>query len=181
MKQSREKTNVPLSESHAVRLLTRWFNRAGYKIDNNVSVSFGTVALNLDGWDERNLVGFEYLSSEHNDHADLTLEEYQHLIEAHNNQKYHILVIDEAEALSPEELEHHASEFLGSLAEAPTKKDTVRSLRKKVKELEAHIRHLERQAHTPENFPGYQPNRELDIPSLPQRPAVVCDLVRHSC
>jgi hypothetical protein len=181
MPKSDKTAGNPIPEERAIQLLTRWFNQAGYNIANHVRVCFGKVEATLDGWDAAALVGFEYLSDEHNDHADLTLEEYQHLIEAHNNQKYHVLVIDEVEALTQEELKQHAKEFLESLNKLKSpKQDSLRKLRKKVEELEARVQLLEQQQ-SHEIIPGYQPDRHISLPTLPQRPAVVCERARHSC
>jgi hypothetical protein len=175
-------THSPLSENDAVTLLTRWFRQAGFNISNNVHVSFGNVEVNLDGWDAQRLVGFEYLSSEHNDHADLTLAEYEQLIKAHHARQYHILVIDESEALTHDELRQHADEFFQSLPKPKRqKRETARDLQNRLEQLEARVRLLEQLSPPPENLPGYQPDRRLDLPTIPQRPTVICERARHSC
>lgn len=171
----------PLSEANAVPILTRLFKRAGYTITNNIRVTLGNVEVTLDGWDEQSRVGFEYLTSEHNDHLDLSLEEFQELAAAQSENKYHILVLDEVEAQSEDELREYAQAFLQSLPKRKSrKKEPLKKLLDRLDQLESRVRLLEQTSPQLETFPGYQPNRTLEVPA-PQQPNVICGLTRPSC
>jgi hypothetical protein len=63
-------------------------------------------------------VGFEFLTSEDDDHDDLTLEEYNTLTAAQRRGELALFVIDEVEPVSAEALSAEAHEFLDEVADA---------------------------------------------------------------
>jgi hypothetical protein len=101
-----------LSETKACDLLSRLFRARGYTISRNVLFREYGVEFHVDGWDEKARVGFEFLSSEDEDHIDLSLEEYQTLSDAQRRGELALFVIDEVEPLSAAELAAEAQAFL---------------------------------------------------------------------
>ena len=105
-----------LSETKACELLARLFRARGYTIARNVLFREYGVEFHVDGWDEKARVGFEFLSSEDEDHIDLSLEEYQALGDAQRRGELALFIIDEVEPLSAAELAAEAHEFLDEAA-----------------------------------------------------------------
>ncbi len=104
-----------LSETKACELLADIFRRRGYDISRNIPFAEYGVAFHIDGWDHKARVGFEFLSSEDEDHDDLTLEEFQTLMAAQLRGELAIFVVDEVELLSADDLLEKAEEFLDGL------------------------------------------------------------------
>ncbi|MBU6276534.1 MAG: hypothetical protein KGQ61_07850 [Planctomycetes bacterium] len=105
-----------LSESSACALLARLFRQRGYAIERNFPFEEFGVSFDCDGWDRAARVGFEFLSSQHADHDDLSLAEFEALMDAQARGRLQLLVLDESEALSRQELTALATEFLDGLA-----------------------------------------------------------------
>jgi hypothetical protein len=63
-------------------------------------------------------VGFEFLTSEDDDHDDLSLAEYQTLMAAQQRGELSLFIIDEVEPLSAAELHATASSFLDEVEAA---------------------------------------------------------------
>ena len=101
-----------LSEFEGCTLLARLFSSRGYTIERNVMFREYGVEFHIDGWDKEARVGFEFLTSEDDDHDDLSLEEYKALGDAQQRGELAIFVIDEVEPVSVEALLTEASEFL---------------------------------------------------------------------
>jgi len=110
-----------LSESRACAMLTRLFEKRGYAIERNVPFRELGVSFDCDGWDRKARVGFEFLSSQHHDHEDLSLEEYQTLMDAQHRGRLQLLILDEVETLTVAELNAAATEFLDGLTGAAPK------------------------------------------------------------
>ena len=108
-----------LSEAEGCLLLTRLFRARGYTIARNVRFRDHGVSFDIDGWDAKARVGFEFLSSEYADHDNLTLEEFKDLMLAQQRGDLAVFIIDEAEALSAAELMAAANDFLDDVALAP--------------------------------------------------------------
>ena len=108
-----------LSEFEGCTHLSRLFRRRGYTIERNVMFREYGVEFHIDGWDKKARVGFEYLTSEDDDHDDLDVEEFQALSDAQLRGELAVSVIDEVEPVSTAALLEEASEFL----------DEVQSLR----------------------------------------------------
>ena len=107
-----------ISETKACDLLARIFRSRGYAIARNVTFREYGVEFHADGWDAKARVGFEFLSSEDDDHDDLTLAEYQTLMAAALRGELALFVIDEVEPLSTSELFEAAEEFLDEVEAA---------------------------------------------------------------
>lgn len=110
----------PLSETEGCDLLVRLFRARGYTLARNVRFREYGVEFDIDGWDAKARVGFEYLTSEDDDHDDLSLVEYQALMEQQRRGELSLFVIDEVEPISAADLEEQANEFLDEVEAART-------------------------------------------------------------
>ena len=107
-----------LSETEGCNLLTRLFRARGYSIVRNVLFREYGVEFHIDGWDANARVGFEFLSSEDDDHDDLSLDEFKALTAAQQRGELSVFVIDEVEPVSVAALALEANEFLDEMASA---------------------------------------------------------------
>ena len=107
-----------LSELEACDLLARLFAARGYRLTRNVVFREYGVTFHIDGWDAAARVGFEFLTSEDDDHDDLTLEAYKTLMAAQQRGELSLFIIDEVETLSAAELTATAHDFLDEVAAA---------------------------------------------------------------
>jgi hypothetical protein len=101
-----------LSEAAGCDLLAKVFRARGYTIARNLQFREYGVEFHVDGWDAKARVGFEYLSSEDDDHDDLSVVEYQALMDQQRRGELSLFVIDEVEPISAADLEEQANEFL---------------------------------------------------------------------
>ena len=108
----------PLSEIEGCDLLARLFRARGYTLQRNVRFREYGVEFDIDGWDPKARVGFEFLSSEDDDHDDLSLVEYQALMDEARRGGLSLFVIDEVEPISAADLEEKANEFLDAVSAA---------------------------------------------------------------
>ena len=107
-----------LSEAAGCDLLAKVFRARGYTIARNLQFREYGVEFHVDGWDAKARVGFEYLSSEDDDHDDLSVVEYQALMEQQRGGELSLFVIDEVEPISAADLEEKANEFLDEVEAA---------------------------------------------------------------
>jgi hypothetical protein len=107
-----------LSETEGCDLLSRLFRMRGYSITRNQQFREYGVEFHVDGWDAKARVGFEFLSSEDDDHDDLSLDEFQALSAAQLRGELSLFIIDEVEPLSAADLAASANEFLDEVAAA---------------------------------------------------------------
>ena len=121
-----------LSETQGCDLLARLFTKRGYAIKRNVQFREYGVEFHIDGWDPKARVGFEFLTSEDEDHDDLTLDEYKELSAAQRRGELAVFIIDEVEPLSAEDLAAEAHEFLDEVADAAHARLTAKARGKKV-------------------------------------------------
>ena len=119
-----------LSETEGCDLLTRLFRARGYTIARNLPFREYGVEFHIDGWDAKARVGFEFLSSEDDDHDDLSLVEYQALWTAQQLGELALFIIDEVEPLSAADLALQANEFLNEVADARRSRRTAGPARK---------------------------------------------------
>ena len=115
-----------LSETQACDLLARLFRDRGYKVVRNIPFHEQGVSFHIDGWDAQARVGFEFLTSEDDDHDDLTLREYQTLMSAQQRGELALFILDEVEPLSATDLTAMANDFLDEVAEAIAARKTRR-------------------------------------------------------
>ena len=121
-----------LSEFEGCTHLTRLFRRRGYVIERNVMFREYGVEFHIDGWDKKARVGFEFLTSEDDDHDDLDLEEYKALSDAQQRGELAVFIIDEVEPVSTEALIEEANEFLDEVElNQPLQKARTASSKKK--------------------------------------------------
>jgi len=107
-----------LSEAAGCELLANVFRARGYTIARNLQFREYGVEFHVDGWDPKARVGFEYLTSEDDDHDDLSLVEYQALMDQQRRGELSLFVIDEVEPVSAADLEEQANEFLDEVEAA---------------------------------------------------------------
>ena len=107
-----------VSETEGCDLLARLFRARGYAIARNLLFREYGVEFHVDGWDAKKRVGFEFLSSEDDDHDDLSLSEYQTLGAAQQRGELALFIIDEVEPLSAADLALQANEFLDEVDDA---------------------------------------------------------------
>jgi hypothetical protein len=107
-----------ISETRACDLLAQVFKARGYAIKRNLDFHEYGVSFHIDGWDAKARVGFEFLSSEDDDHDDLSLKEYQTLMDAQQRGELSLFIIDEVEPLSSVDLLAEADDFLDEVADA---------------------------------------------------------------
>lgn len=107
-----------ISETRACDLLAQVFKARGYAIKRNLDFHEYGVSFHIDGWDAKARVGFEFLSSEDDDHDDLSLKEYQTLMDAQQRGELALFIIDEVEPLSAVDLLAEADDFLDEVADA---------------------------------------------------------------
>ena len=105
-----------LSELKACDLLTQLFRARGFKIERNVMFREYGVVFHIDGWDAKARVGFEFLTSEDDDHDDLNLEEYKTLMMAQQRGELSLFIMDEVEPASEADLIESVNDFLDELA-----------------------------------------------------------------
>ena len=122
-----------LSETIACDLLAKLFRKRGYAIARNIPFREYGVSFHIDGWDAKARVGFEFLTSEDDDHDDLTLEEYKTLMDAQHRGELTLFIIDEVEALSSADLSYTVNEFLDEVAAVAKDTRSGRGAKRSVK------------------------------------------------
>jgi hypothetical protein len=123
-----------LSETTACDLLARLFKKRGYAIMRNLMFREYGVSFHIDGWDAKKRVGFEFLTSEDDDHDDLSLAEYQTLMAAQQRGELALFILDEVEPLSAADLTETANAFLDEVeAAASTPRRKAKSIAKPTK------------------------------------------------
>lgn len=120
-----------LSETKACDLLARLFRARGYAVTRNIMFREYGVTFHIDGWDAKNRIGFEFLTSEDDDHDDLSLEEYKTLMAAQQRGELSLLIMDEVEPLSEADLAATVHEFLDEVAEARLVRPARKAARRK--------------------------------------------------
>ncbi len=101
-----------ISELEGAATLKRCFEAAGLTIVEHHPLRVGGRTIHLDGFDPERRIGFEYLTSEAGDRAELTADVVLEL-EAHMRVgDYYLLLVDEREVDSVAALERAAEHFL---------------------------------------------------------------------
>lgn len=130
-----------MTEREGCALLKRQFEKAGYSIRENVDFREGEIAFNVDGWDPEHRVGYEYVTTEAGDRAELTPPMLAALDKRIHGGELFLLLIDENDAPTADLIEFAAVRFLeevarrrGGLAPAPKgKAKTTTAARSKAK------------------------------------------------
>jgi len=106
-----------MTEKDACALLKARFQKAGYKIAENVAFDEDGVAFEVDGFDAAKRVGYEYITDEAGDTWDVGSDVVAALEARRDAGELFILVVGEADAPDAAALGRAADLFLGQLAE----------------------------------------------------------------
>lgn len=106
-----------MTEKDACALLKARFQKAGYKIAENVAFDEDGVAFEVDGFDAAKRVGYEYVTDEAGDTWDVGSDVVAALEARRDAGELFILVVGEADAPDAAALGRAADLFLGQLAE----------------------------------------------------------------
>ena len=106
-----------MTEKDACALLKARFQKAGYKIADNVAFDEDGVAFEVDGFDAGKRVGYEYVTEEAGDSWDVGSDVVTALEARRDAGELFILVVGEADAPDAAALGRAADLFLGQLAE----------------------------------------------------------------
>jgi len=108
-----------MTEREACALLKARFEKAGYKVADNVAFDEDGLAFEIDGYDADARVGYEYVTEEAGDSWDVDVD----AIEAHRKAgTLFVLVVDEADAPDAASLGAAADKFLAELPKRPAKR-----------------------------------------------------------
>lgn len=105
-----------MTEAEGCALLLAKFTQAGYAIVPNFHFHEADIEVDLDGWDSRARVGYEYITREAHDELqfdDATLARFEKRME---KGELFVLLIDEHEAVTKDALLSAADGFLAELA-----------------------------------------------------------------
>lgn len=105
-----------LSEAEGCDILHAVFRARGYQTLANVAFAEDGVDFDADGWDPEARVGFEYMSSETDDHDDLGPDELARLAERMDRGELFFFIIDESEVPDAATLRWAAERFLDEVA-----------------------------------------------------------------
>jgi len=81
-------------------------------VEENVPFTEAGVEFEIDGWDAKARVGFEYLTEEAGDHAELPPATVERLERAMEDESLFVFLIDESEGLDEAALSEAAEAFL---------------------------------------------------------------------
>lgn len=101
-----------ISERDGCQALARVFEQRGYAVARDVPLDLGGLCFNADGWDAAARVGFEYLTHEAGDHLDLSPPVIARLGELMERDELHMLLVDEHEIDTIDDLTWSAHRFL---------------------------------------------------------------------
>jgi len=102
-----------LSEVLGCQILKKVFAARGYRMESQYLLELPSGArVHLDGYDPEKKMGFEYITSEAGDRQELTPSVIEELEEAIEAGQFSLLLVDELDVSSQEELAELASRFL---------------------------------------------------------------------
>jgi hypothetical protein len=107
---------APMTEDEGCALLLSRFTEAGFAIEAPFHFHEGDIEVDLDGWDAEARVGYEYITREAGDHLQFTANTLASFEARVQNEELFVLLIDERDAVTADELDAAASAFLGELA-----------------------------------------------------------------
>ena len=105
-----------MTEAEGTALLLARFTAAGYVIARDFPFQEGDIHVDLDGWDAKARVGYEYITVEAGDDLqfdEATLARFEARME---KGELAVLLVDEHEAVTAEALEMAAQGFLEMVA-----------------------------------------------------------------
>ncbi|KAA0254161.1 hypothetical protein FBQ97_06515 [Acidobacteria bacterium ACD] len=103
------------SEREGCLVLKREFENAGLRILERHEIEAGGLRVELDGYDPERRVGYEFVTSAGGDRASLSPEVLAALESRMEAGDLHVLLVDEWEVVSGEELAGFARRFLAEL------------------------------------------------------------------
>lgn len=101
-----------LTEAQGRQVLHKVFSAAGYQIAEHVPFPIASGTIHLDGFDAVRRVGYEYISTEDGDRDEITPEVMAELDRGNAAGDFHVLLVDEKDVESAEELEAASQAFL---------------------------------------------------------------------
>lgn len=105
-----------LTESQGCAVLKESFQAAGYDIHDNFAFSEGIIRFHIDGFDPQARVGFEFITTEAGDRVEISAEMIGQIEARIAQGELFVLLVDEYEVESAEELRLHAERFLEQVA-----------------------------------------------------------------
>ena len=105
-----------MNEAEGSALLRARFTEAGYAIAPDFHFHEGAIEVDLDGWDAALRVGFEYITREAGDSQQFTPEALAEFEARMGRGELFVLLIDEGDAVTADELDRAARAFLGEVA-----------------------------------------------------------------
>lgn len=105
-----------LSESEGCAVLHRVFRERGFAVQQNVPFDEDGVRFEADGWDPGARVGYEFMTAEAGDHAELGAAALRTLGEWTASGRAFFFIVDEADVADAEELAWAAGKFLDEVA-----------------------------------------------------------------
>lgn len=106
-----------MTEAEGCALLLTKFTEAGYSISADFHFTEGDIEVDLDGWDAKARVGYEYITREAGDHRQFdaaTLERFEARMA---KGELYVLLVDETEAVTEDALAAAAAGFLAHVAD----------------------------------------------------------------
>ena len=104
-----------MDEREGCALLKERFTAAGLSIEEAYAFREGGVAVSIDGFDPARRVGYEYITTEAGDRAELTADVVAELEDRMTRGELFLLLIDEREVDGGATLGRAADHFLGVL------------------------------------------------------------------
>jgi hypothetical protein len=101
-----------LSEAEGCEILLRLFKGRGFTLARNAPFDEEGVTFVADGWDAWARVGFEYMTHEADDHADLPAKQIAILRERTKKGELFFFIVDESAVRDEAQLTQAATEFL---------------------------------------------------------------------
>jgi hypothetical protein len=113
----RRVTMAPVEERAACALMKQRFEAAGFTIEENQAFEEVGIHFEIDGFDARHRVGYEYVTSEAGDSWDVDDSVIAALADRRQRGELHVLVVVEAEAPDAAALGSAVDRFLAELRE----------------------------------------------------------------
>lgn len=107
--------DAAVEERTACAQLKRRFEAAGFQIEENQLFDEDGVRFEIDGFDAKRRVGYEYVTEEAGDGWDVDADVIAALAERKKRGDLHVLLIDEADAPDAATLDAAIDEFLKTL------------------------------------------------------------------
>ena len=115
-----------LSESQGCAVLKESFEAAGYDIRDGYDFAEGVIRFQIDGFDPSQRVGFEYITTEAGDRNELSPKTIAAVEQGIQEGALYLLLVDEYEVETAEELQQYARRFLDMVADCRRKSGTPR-------------------------------------------------------